>query len=49
MRALVTNPPWPGPGYGARSDVRWLHKSCGKIMDKGAFRNSKITGQTREA
>jgi len=32
MRVLVTNPPWPGPGYGARSDVRWPHRRSDKYL-----------------
>ena len=33
MKVLVTNPPWPGPGYGARSDVRWPHKRSDKFLE----------------
>ncbi len=33
MRVLVTNPPWPGEGYGARSDVRWPHKRKDKYIE----------------
>jgi anaerobic magnesium-protoporphyrin IX monomethyl ester cyclase len=33
MRVLVTNPPWPGEGYGARSDVRWPHKRKDKYLE----------------
>ncbi len=33
MKVLVTNPPWPGPGYGARSDVRWPHKRSDKYIE----------------
>jgi len=33
MKVLVTNPPWPGPGYGARSDVRWPHKRNDKFLE----------------
>ena len=33
MKVLVTNPPWPGPGYGARSDVRWPHKREDKYLE----------------
>ena len=33
MKILVTNPPWPGPGYGARSDVRWPHKRSDKLLE----------------
>jgi len=33
MKVLVTNPPWPGDGYGARSDVRWPHKRKDKYIE----------------
>ncbi len=33
MKVLVTNPPWPGSGYGARSDVRWPHKRSDKFIE----------------
>ncbi len=33
MKVLVANPPWPGPGYGARSDVRWPHKRVDKYIE----------------
>lgn len=33
MKVLVTNPAWPGPGYGARSDVRWPHKRVDKYLE----------------
>ena len=33
MKVLVTNPPWPGPGYGVRSDVRWPHKRKDKYIE----------------
>jgi len=33
MRVLVANPPWPGKGYGARSDVRWPHKRKDKFLE----------------
>ncbi|MEA1965488.1 MAG: radical SAM protein [Candidatus Aerophobetes bacterium] len=33
MKILVANPPWPGPGYGARSDVRWPHKRSDKLLE----------------
>jgi anaerobic magnesium-protoporphyrin IX monomethyl ester cyclase len=33
MQVLVANPPWPGPGYGARSDVRWPHKRSDKYIE----------------
>ena len=33
MKVLVANPPWPGEGYGARSDVRWPHKRRDKYLE----------------
>jgi len=33
MKVLVANPPWPGAGYGARSDVRWPHKRSDKFLE----------------
>ncbi len=33
MRVTVTNPPWPGEGFGARSDVRWPHKRRDKYIE----------------
>jgi anaerobic magnesium-protoporphyrin IX monomethyl ester cyclase len=33
MQVLIANPPWPGPGYGARSDVRWPHKRIDKYIE----------------
>ncbi len=33
MKVLVANPPWPGEGYGARSDVRWPHKRTDKYLE----------------
>lgn len=33
MKVLVSNPPWPGPGYGARSDVRWPHRRSDKYLE----------------
>lgn len=33
MKVLVTNPPWPGEGFGARSDVRWPHKRKDKYIE----------------
>jgi radical SAM superfamily enzyme YgiQ (UPF0313 family) len=32
MKILVTNPPWPGPGYGTRSNVRWPHRRGDKVL-----------------
>jgi len=33
MKVLITNPPWPGDGFGARSDVRWPHKRSDKFIE----------------
>ncbi len=33
MRVTVANPPWPGEGFGARSDVRWPHKRKDKYLE----------------
>jgi hypothetical protein len=33
MRVTVANPPWPGDGFGARSDVRWPHKRKDKYIE----------------
>ena len=33
LKVLISNPPWPGPGYGARSDVRWPHKRSDKYLE----------------
>ncbi|MCX6350213.1 MAG: radical SAM protein [Candidatus Aureabacteria bacterium] len=33
MKILITNPPWPGEGFGARSDVRWPHKRSDKFIE----------------
>lgn len=32
MKVVVTNPPWPGEGYGARSNVRWPHRRGDKKL-----------------
>src|SRR5436189_300013 len=37
FRALVTNPPWPGDGFGARSSVRWPHKRKDKKLEYPIF------------
>ena len=37
MNVLVTNPPWPGEGYGARSAVRWPHKRKDKFLEYPVF------------
>jgi len=33
MKVTVCNPPWPGEGFGARSDVRWPHKRRDKYIE----------------
>ncbi len=33
MKVLISNPPWPGEGFGARSDVRWPHKRSDKFIE----------------
>ena len=33
MKVLITNPPWPGEGYGARSAVRWPHRRKDKYLE----------------
>src|SRR5688572_16288789 len=37
FRTLVTNPPWPGDGYGARASVRWPHKRRDKKLEYPIF------------
>ena len=37
FKTLVTNPPWPGEGYGARSSVRWPHKRKDKKLEYPIF------------
>lgn len=32
MRVAVVNPPWPGEGYGARTNVRWPHRRGDKKL-----------------
>lgn len=32
MKVVVANPPWPGEGYGARTNVRWPHRRGDKIL-----------------
>jgi len=32
MRVIVANPPWPGPGYGTRSNIRWPHRRGDKVL-----------------
>jgi anaerobic magnesium-protoporphyrin IX monomethyl ester cyclase len=32
MKVIVANPPWPGEGYGTRSNVRWPHRRGDKVL-----------------
>jgi radical SAM superfamily enzyme YgiQ (UPF0313 family) len=32
MKVVVANPPWPGEGYGARTNVRWPHRRGDKVL-----------------
>ena len=32
MKVIVANPPWPGSGYGTRSNVRWPHRRGDKVL-----------------
>ena len=32
MKVVIANPPWPGEGYGARSNVRWPHRRGDKKL-----------------
>lgn len=32
MKVAVANPPWPGEGYGTRSNVRWPHRRGDKVL-----------------
>ncbi len=32
MKVVVANPPWPGGGFGARTNVRWPHKRGDKHL-----------------
>lgn len=32
MNVIVTNPPWPGEGYGTRSNIRWPHRRGDKVL-----------------
>lgn len=32
MKVVVANPPWPGEGYGARTNVRWPHRRGDKAL-----------------
>tara|TARA_Y100000310_G_scaffold342439_1_gene445717 strand:- start:1129 stop:2553 length:1425 start_codon:yes stop_codon:yes gene_type:complete len=32
MKVVIANPPWPGEGYGTRSNVRWPHRRGDKVL-----------------
>ncbi len=32
MKVAITNPPWPGDGFGARTNVRWPHRRWDKCL-----------------
>lgn len=32
MKIIVANPPWPGEGYGTRSNIRWPHRRGDKVL-----------------
>lgn len=32
LKAVIANPPWPGEGYGARSNIRWPHRRKDKSL-----------------
>ncbi len=32
MKVVIANPPWPGEGYGARSNTRWPHRRGDKKL-----------------
>ena len=32
MKVVVANPPWPGEGYGTRSNIRWPHRRGDKVL-----------------
>jgi len=32
MKVVIANPPWPGDGYGTRSNVRWPHRRGDKVL-----------------
>ncbi|MBW2975169.1 radical SAM protein [Candidatus Woesearchaeota archaeon] len=32
MKVVICNPPWPGKGVGARSNVRWPHRRGDKVL-----------------
>ena len=32
MKVIIANPPWPGEGYGTRSNIRWPHRRGDKVL-----------------
>ena len=32
MKVVIANPPWPGEGYGTRSNIRWPHRRGDKVL-----------------
>jgi len=32
LKIVVANPPWPGEGYGTRSNIRWPHRRGDKVL-----------------
>ncbi|MBS3122412.1 radical SAM protein [Candidatus Woesearchaeota archaeon] len=32
LKIIIANPPWPGKGYGTRSNIRWPHRRGDKIL-----------------
>ena len=32
MKVVISNPPWPGEGYGVRTNVRWPHRRKDKAL-----------------
>lgn len=32
LKVVIANPPWPGKGYGTRSNVRWPHRRGDKVL-----------------
>jgi len=32
MKFVIANPPWPGEGYGTRSNIRWPHRRGDKVL-----------------
>lgn len=32
FKVIIANPPWPGEGYGTRSNIRWPHRRGDKVL-----------------